>query len=333
MPNHIEEKKTKFLEETNMKVYNYCLKNGISRTKEFEKKQLAEFAVNPGLKCGHGCAYCSTGVMLRTHEAFQKLGVSPFENNYAILDPDTPNRVARDAQSKRKRGLVELCTIVDAWSPEAQQYDLGRRCLEAILSQSGWTVRILTKNAAVRNDFDLIKKYADRILLGLSITALPEQSNVISVVEPNASPIQERIKVMREAAHEGFRTYAMFCPILPGIADKPEQINKLIGLAADLKVEEIFAEAVNPRGRGLILTQEALKSAGFNHEAACIQSIRSQKNWSSYVLKLIQNIQHSIRTQYDIQKLRFLLYPGSLESQDLAQIREDDAGVIWLGRN
>ena len=35
-----------------MKVYNHYLKNGISRTKEFEKKRLAEFAVNIGLKCG-----------------------------------------------------------------------------------------------------------------------------------------------------------------------------------------------------------------------------------------------------------------------------------------
>ena len=69
-----------------MKVYNYCLKNGIIRTKEFEKKQLAAFAANTGLKCGHGCTYCSTGVMLRTHGAFKKLGVSPFENNYAIID-------------------------------------------------------------------------------------------------------------------------------------------------------------------------------------------------------------------------------------------------------
>ena len=125
----------------------------------------------------------------------------------------------------------------------------------------------------------------------------------------------------------------MFCPILPGIADEPKRLNELIGFAADLKVEEIFAEAVNPRGKGLILTQQALKSAGFDKEAACIQNIRNKKNWSSYVLKLIKNIQQSVRGQYDIRKLRFLLYPGSLENQDLTQIKEDNAVVIWLGRN
>ncbi|MBN2455713.1 MAG: hypothetical protein JXB29_04110 [Sedimentisphaerales bacterium] len=95
--------------------------------------------------------------------------------------------------------------------------------------------------------------------------------------------------------------------------------------------EEIFAEAVNPRGRGLILTQQALKSAGFHYEAAHIESVRCRENWSWYVARLIKNIQQSVRKLYDIRKLRFLLYPGRLEKQDLARIKEDDAGVIWLG--
>lgn len=50
----------------NMKTYQWQLKNGISRTPEFEKKGLAQFAVNCGLKCGHGCTYCSTAAMIRT---------------------------------------------------------------------------------------------------------------------------------------------------------------------------------------------------------------------------------------------------------------------------
>jgi len=40
-----------------MKIYEWELKNGISRTKEFERKDLATHAVNCGLKCGHGCKY------------------------------------------------------------------------------------------------------------------------------------------------------------------------------------------------------------------------------------------------------------------------------------
>jgi DNA repair photolyase len=313
-----------------MKVYEYHLKTRISRTKEFEKKHLAEYAVNIGLKCGHGCTYCSTGVMLRTHKAFKKLGVSPFENDYAIIDPDTPVRVAQDACRKRQRGLVQLCTTVDAWSPEAQQYQLGRRCLEAILSQPGWTVRILTKNAAVRKDFDVIERYKDRVLVGLSITAPPVRNDAISVIEPNASPIQERIQVLQQAHALGLRTYGMLCPMLPGIADSPDAIDELVNIAVECGAGEIFAEAVNPRGRGLILTQKALESNGFCKEAASIDSVRNRSNWSRYVTGLIRNVQQSVRKLSNINKLRFLLYPNGLTSEDLAQIKQDDEGVIWL---
>lgn len=313
-----------------MKVYQWPLKNGISRTKEFEKKGLAQFAVNIGLKCGHGCTYCSTGAMLRVHPAFKELRVSPFENGYAILDSDTPQRVALDAQRRKQRGLVQLCTTVDAWSPEAQESGLGRKCLEAILSQPGWTVRILTKNAAVRQDFDLIRKHPDRVLVSLSITATGANENLIKCIEPNASAIKERMETLKEAHELGLRTYGMFCPLLPGIADSPEQIEKFIQFAVECGVEEIFAEAVNPRGRGLILTQKALESGGFQEEAKSIELIRKKERWSIYVKNLIQNIQCAIRKYSDINKLRFLLYPKNLLQADLEEIQKDDTGIVWL---
>ncbi|HBG25974.1 MAG: hypothetical protein A2Y10_13810 [Planctomycetes bacterium GWF2_41_51] len=313
-----------------MKTYEWELKNGISRTKEFEKKGLAQFAVNIGLKCGHACTYCSTGAMLRVHHAFKELGLSAFDNGYAIVDPTTPQRVARDARKIRKRAMVQLCTTVDAWSPEAQEHDLGRKCLEAILSELDWTVRILTKNAAVKNDFDLIEKHSDRVLVGLSITATPDKSNRIKIIEPNASSIEERMETVRQAHERGLRTYGMFCPILPSVADSPAQIDELVKFAVDCGVEEIFAEAVNPRGRGLILTEQALEAEGYRVEAAAIKNIRIRQNWSDYVVRLIKNVQRSMRKYYDISKMRFLQYPSGLSEEDIIEIKKDDAGVVWL---
>lgn len=313
-----------------MIIYQHSLKNGITRTKTFEEKGLAQFAVNCGLKCGHGCTYCSTGAMLRTNPIFKKLGVSPFDNSYAIIDTKTPERIAEDAHKKKNRGLVQLCTIVDAWAPETISYNLGRRCLEAMFSQQGWTVRILTKNAAVIEDFDLIEKYRDRVIVGLSITATPAKSNIIKTIEPNASDIEERLNALKIAHNRGLRTYGMLCPLLPGIADAPEQIDELVQLMVDYGVEEIFAEAVNPRGRGLILTEQALRDAGFSAEAAAIKNIRKRANWSNYVVRLIKNVQHSTQKYYDINKLRFLQYPSGLNPKDIAEIKKYNAGVVWL---
>jgi DNA repair photolyase len=315
-----------------MKNHTFSLKSGINRSDEFGKKKLAPFAVNPGIKCGHDCLYCSTGAMLRMHPAFKTCGENPFGNKYSICDPSAPERVATDAINIKNRGLIQLSTIYDAWAPEAQKHQLGRRCLQAILAEPDWSVRILTKNSAVRNDFHIIEQHNERVLLGLSITAIPEKADVIEILEPNASSIAQRMSVMIKAAQSGFRTYAMFCPLMPAIADDSGSIDRLVEFAVQINAEEIFAEPINPRGPALKKCQEALELWGYEKEAKAFESIRNRKNWSRYVVHLVKNVQQSVRKSSGISKLRFLLYPANLTPQDKAEIKKDDAGVIWLGK-
>lgn len=313
-----------------MRIHTYQLRSGIRPTPEFAKKGLAQFAVNVGVKCGHDCTYCSTGATLRRHPAFEQVGESPFGSGFCIVDPDIPEKVAADAARIRKRGIVQLCTTVDAWAPEAQEHNLGRRCLEAILAQPGWTVRILTKNAAVAGDFDLIQKHRDRVLVGLSLTGTPDHEAVVSLVEPNASPVSERLAAMERARRMGLRIYGMLCPLLPRIADAPAQIDWLVGFLGWCRAEEVFAESVNPRGSGLRLTEETLRAARLDDEANAVKAIRRKVNRSPYVANLIGNIQRSMRRHMGIDKLRFLLYPSNLTEGDEARIRKADAGVVWL---
>lgn len=313
-----------------MKNYQFAMSSGIRPSPEFAKKGLAEFAVNVGLRCGHDCTYCSSRAMLRCHDAFKQLKENAFATGYSIVDPDIAEKVAEDAKRKRKPGLIQLCTTVDAWAPEAKALDLGRRCLEAILSQPGWTVRILTKNAAVADDFDLICKYRERVLVGLSLTGTSDKQDVISVIEPHASPISERMAVLKQAHKLGLRTFGMFCPLLPGIADAPEQIDELVRVAKECGAEEVFSEAINARGNSLTLTEQVLRENGFATEAAAVRDIRDRSHWSAYSVNLVRNVQAAMRKHMSISELRLLLYPSGLAEQDKARIQMDSAGVVWL---
>jgi DNA repair photolyase len=314
-----------------MNAHTVKLTGGIRRTHEFEKKRLAQFSVNVGTKCGHDCLYCSTGALMRMHPSFREAGESPFGFGYSIVDPEIAERVARDARRMRSRGVVQLCTIVDAWAPEAQAHDLGRRCLDAILSEPGWTVRILTKNAAVQRDFDLIEKYRDRVLVGLSLTGTLEKEPQLAAIERNASPLSERMAVVQEADRRGLRTYGMLCPLLPGVADDDGSVNELVQFCLSCGAEEVFAEPVNARGPGLRLVQEALQAAGFVGESAAVGHVRKQTVWSAYCAKLVTTLQQTMKRSGAIDKLRFLLYSSHLELNDLARIRQDDVGIQWLG--
>jgi DNA repair photolyase len=246
-----------------IRIHTTSLKNGITRTPEFERKGLAQFAVNVGTKCGHLCTYCSTDPLLRLHPSFKAVQENPFETGYAIVDPTTPERVARDAHRLRERGLMPTVHHSGRLGPGSPKYHLGRKSLQAILSDPHWSVRILTKNAAVKEDFELIAKYQSRVLVSLSLTAPPDKTEIIRVVEPFASPIPERMAVLQEAHRMGLRTYGMFCPLLPGIADDAGAIEHLTASAMRCGAEEIFVEPVNARGPGLKATERALSEAGF----------------------------------------------------------------------
>ena len=309
-------------------------KSGITPSPEFAKKGLANFAINVGAKCGHDCTYCSTGCTLRHRVVFQNVNENPFDRGYAIVDDEAPTRVATDAKKidPKKRKLAQLCTLTDAWAPETLASKLGRKCLEAILNESDWHVRILTKNAAVENEFDLLEKHRERVTVGLSLTGTPDKEKVVSSIEPHASLISDRMRVLKKAHKMGLRTYGMLCPLMPEIADSPAQIERLVEFVLACGAEEIFSEPVNPRGRGLIYTQSVLLQNGFEREAIAVGRIRKKKEWGQYAIDLLRNIQTAVKNCGCPDKLRFLFYPSKLTKEQIDWVNHHSLGVKKLGK-
>ena len=153
---------------------------------------------------------------------------------------------------------------------------------------------------------------------------------MLSVVEPYASPISERMAALKKAHKLGLRTYGMLCPLLPGIADAPEQIDQLVRFAKGVDAEEVFCEPVNSRGNSLTLTEKVLLERGYSAEAAAVRDIGKDARWSAYTVRLVRNVQKSMRQHMTVTKLRFLLYPSRLAEHDKAKIQKASAGVIWL---
>ena len=145
---------------------------------------------------------------------------SPFKNGYAIVDPDIPEKVAAESKRIRKRGLVQLCTTVDVWCPVAQQLPPWRRRLEALLSEPGWTVRILTKTRR-RRDFDLVEKHHDRVLVGLSLTGNADKDKVLAVVNRTPRLFRSVCRCCERPATVGFAPLACCAPLPPGHCTYP----------------------------------------------------------------------------------------------------------------
>ncbi len=313
-----------------LNVYDKPRIGGILGTEEFKKKGMCNYAVNVGFMCGHQCTYCSSGASLRCHEAFGDVQQTAFRKGYAILDSNTPERIRRDPPSLTEADVVQLCTTDDAWSPEAQRLKIGRKCLEFLLNETPAQVRILTKNAAVAEDFDVLKPHAKRVIVGLSTGIPASREDVAAAVEPNASSVKDRLAALKRAQELEIRTYGMLCPVLPGVADDKEHLVEMFNAVLERGAEDIWLEPVNSRGPSRTLTSAALRDAGLDTEAEAMDTLKPAANWSVYATTLIKTAIGVAKRLGVLDKLHILLYPKRLSPEHEAELRRCKRGIIWL---
>ena len=103
----------------------------------------------------------------------------------------------------------------------------------------------------MEEEFDLIRKFRERVTIGLS-TGIPAcRDDVAKIIEPNASSVSDRLAALRRARKMRLRTFGMLCPVFPGIGDSRERLEELFDAVIKCNVEAIWLEPVNPRGAGV----------------------------------------------------------------------------------
>jgi DNA repair photolyase len=124
---------------------------------------------------------------------------------------NAPDLLSKEIRRKPP-GRVWISGVCDPYQPTEKRYELTRKCL-GILVSGGWPITVQTKSPLVLRDADLFRRGAN-VEVGLSIATADDAMR--KLFEPDAPPIQERIKALGELHHDGIRTYAMIAPMLPG---------------------------------------------------------------------------------------------------------------------
>jgi DNA repair photolyase len=143
---------------------------------------------------------------------------------------------------RAKPGEVFVSSACDGWQPIEAERQLTRRCCELLLAH-GFHVGVLTKSALVLRDLDLFAEHNASI--GVTVTTLDE--HLRRLWEPGGSTVEERLGVIAEAHRTGLQTSIMFGPLLPFFSDSQSAIDGLFQRAAELAVDVIYVDALNPR--------------------------------------------------------------------------------------
>jgi DNA repair photolyase len=182
--------------------------------------------VNPYQGCEHGCIYCYAR---NSHEYWGFSAGIDFESKI-MVKKNAPELVEKAFQSKNWEGFpISLSGNTDCYQPAEKEFRLTRRILEICLKHRN-PVGILTKNALVLRDIDILQKLASMRLVKVffSITTFDEKLRL--AMEPRTVTIQQRLKVIEKLTAAGIPTGVMTAPIIPGLND--HEIPKLIEAAA-----------------------------------------------------------------------------------------------------
>jgi DNA repair photolyase len=184
-------------------------------------------SINPYRGCEHGCIYCYA------RPSHEYLGLSAgldFESKI-FVKTDAPTLLRAELGKRSwESQVVAMSGVTDCYQPIERSLALTRGCLE-VLADYRNPVGIVTKNALVWRDADVLADLASDgcANVALSVTTLDEELR--RVMEPRASRWDLRFEAMARLNDRGVPTGVMIAPVIPGLND--HEIPAILGRARD----------------------------------------------------------------------------------------------------
>jgi DNA repair photolyase len=173
------------------------------------------YSLNPYRGCQHGCAYCYARP---THEYLGLSAGLDFESK--IFVKHQAAELFRDwlARDRYEPETVMLSGVTDCYQPGEREFRITRSCLEVALA-ARQPMSVITKNALVTRDLDLLAEMAARnlVAVGVSITTL--DAGLARSMEPRTSSPEARLRTLGALAQAGVPTRVMAAPLIPGLND------------------------------------------------------------------------------------------------------------------
>lgn len=175
-----------------------------------------DVAVNPYRGCEHGCVYCYARP---THSY---LGMSPgldFETRLVAKANAVQALRAELSRPGYKPSPINIGSATDAYQPIEREWRLTRGLLELML-ETRHPLTIVTKNALVARDLDLLAALAEQklVVVYMSITSL--DAGMARTLEPRAAAPWRRLETVRTLTDAGVPVGVLVAPVIPFINDE-----------------------------------------------------------------------------------------------------------------
>jgi DNA repair photolyase len=198
------------------------------------------WSLNPYMGCVHRCTFCYV-------RAFERRADRPADDRYGRsirVKVNVAEVLRRElARHSWKRETVAIGAATDPYQPCEGRYRLTRACLGE-LARARNPFSLITRGPMVVRDADVLQtaNRAAAVTVTLSVPTLDER--VWRTTEPGTAPPSRRLDVVRRLAEAGIETCVAMAPILPGLSDRPEQLEAVVKGARAAGAHSIWANLV-----------------------------------------------------------------------------------------
>jgi DNA repair photolyase len=174
-----------------------------------------DHSLNPYRGCEHGCSYCYARP---THEYLGFSAGLDFETRILVKE-DAPDLLRRELSASRWRGeAIAISGVTDAYQPVERRLRITRRCLE-VLAEFRNPVSVVTKNALVARDADVLAELAGHRAAAVCLSVTTLDASLQRAMEPRASSPSKRLEAVAALAEAGVPVGVLVAPVIPGLTD------------------------------------------------------------------------------------------------------------------
>ncbi len=195
------------------------------------------FSLNPYMGCVHRCTFCYV-------RAFEQRADRPSDDRYGTsirVKVNVAEVLRRELARPSWRGEpIAIGAATDPYQPAEGRYRLTRACLEVLVA-ARQPFSLITRGPLIVRDADVLAEASTRADVSVTFSVPTLDEEIWRTTEPGTAPPGKRLRALRVLVDAGVRASVGMAPLLPGLSDRPDQIERVVTAARDAGACGIWA--------------------------------------------------------------------------------------------